>query len=175
MKHYKLNRTVHKWLGMIFAIAFLNISITGLLLLEKKNFTWIQPATQKGAEGGVGDFITNQQLFEAVFAEKHADFQTMEDVDRIDFRPGKRVFKVRSNHNYREMQVDAINGKILSIATRNSDHIEAWHDGSAFGGLTYKLLMPVFALVTIGLTLTGLYLWLAPAAKRRAKQSNGTS
>jgi uncharacterized iron-regulated membrane protein len=169
MKHYKFNRIVHKWFGVIFAVVLLNISITGLLLLEKKNFDWIQPATQKGSEGGVDQFITNQQLFEAVLSEKHKDFGSMEDVDRVDFRPGKRVFKVQSKHNYSEIQVDAITGKILGVATRNSDKIEALHDGSIFGSFVYQYLMPGVAVITIILTVTGLYLWLAPVIKRRRK------
>jgi uncharacterized iron-regulated membrane protein len=171
MKHYKFNRTVHKWLGVIFAIVLLNISITGLLLLEKKNFDWIQPATQKGSEGGVDQFITNQQLFKAVFSQKHEDFKSIEDVDRVDFRPGKRVFKVRSNYNYSEMQVDAVTGEILGVATRNSDRIEAMHDGSIFGGFVYQYLMPAIAVITIVLTITGLYLWIAPVIKRHRKRT----
>ncbi len=168
MRHYKLNRTVHKWFGLIFAIALLNISITGLLLLEKKNFNWIQPVTQTGSDGGVDRFITCQQLFAAVLAQGHGDFRDVEDVDRVDLRPGKRVFKVRSKHNYSEMQVDAITGDILSISKRNSDKIEAWHDGSMFGELAHRYLMPTVAVTTIVLTITGLYMWLVPVIKRRS-------
>jgi uncharacterized iron-regulated membrane protein len=169
MKHYKINRTVHKWFGIIFAIALLNFSITGLLLLEKKNFDWIQPPTQNGSQGSVDQFITNQQLFETVLAEKHTDFKNIDDINRVDFRPDKRVFKVRSKNNYSEIQVDAVTGKILSIAKRNSDMIEAWHDGSMFGQFVHQYLMPIVAIITIILTITGLYLWLEPAIKRRAK------
>ena len=174
MKHYKINRTVHKWFGIIFAIAILNLSITGLLLLEKKNFDWLQPPTQSATDGTADQFITNQQLFENVLAQGHDDFQTMDDIDRVDFRPNKRIFKVRSNNNYSEMQVDAVNGKILSTAKRNSDLVEAWHDGSIFGDLVYKFFMPTVAVTTIILTITGLYLWLAPVIKRRAKKGEKT-
>ncbi|MCF7955686.1 MAG: PepSY domain-containing protein [Phycisphaerae bacterium] len=169
MKHYKINRTTHRWFGIIFAIALLNFSITGLLLLQKKNFDWIQPPTQTGSEGTLDQFITNQQLFEIVFEKKHPDFKNMEDIDRVDFRPGKRIFKVRSKNNYSEIQVDAVNGKILSIAKRNSDKIEAWHDGSIFGEFAHRYFMPVVAIITVILTITGLYLWLAPVIKRHAK------
>ena len=167
MKHYKIHRTIHRWLGIIFAIALINISITGLLLLEKKKFDWIQPPTQKGTEGTVDKFITNQRLFKVVFDENHPDFKNIEDIDRVDFRPGKRVFKVRSKNNYSEIQVDAVNGNILSIAKRNSDRIEAIHDGSIFGELTHQIFMPLVAVTTVILTITGLYLWLAPAIKRK--------
>jgi uncharacterized iron-regulated membrane protein len=169
MKHYRIHKTVHRWFGIIFAIALLNFSITGLLLLEKKNFDWIQPPTQTASDGTVDQFITNQHLFKIVLDEKHPDFKNMEDVDRIDFRPDKRIFKVRSKNNYSEIQVDAVNGKILSIAKRNSDMIEAWHDGSMFGEVVHQYIMPIVAIITVILTITGLYLWLAPAIKRQAK------
>lgn len=175
MKHYKFFRTTHRWAGIIFLVAFLNIAVTGLLLLEKKKFSWIQPETKQGAPGTADAFITNQQLFETVLSQNHQDFQTLDDIDRVDFRPGKRIFKVRSRKNYSEIQVDATTGEVLSVARRNSDLIESLHDGSFFGSVVYQFIMPVVAAITIYLTLTGLYLWLAPALKRRAKQGTQSS
>jgi len=171
MNRYKFFRVTHKWSGIIFAIAFFNIAVSGLLLLEKKNYNWIQPETKHGSLGNTDSFITNQQLFEAVFSQNHEDFQSIDDIDRVDFRPGKRVFKVRSNKNYAEIQVDAMTGNILSVANRRSDLIESLHDGSFFGDFVYQLMMPIVAVMTFYLTLTGLYLWLAPVLKRRRKQS----
>jgi len=170
MNHYRFNRTSHKWLGIIFAVVFLNISVTGLLLLVKKNFNWIQPETKQGAPGSTDQFITNQQLFQTVFSQAHEDFQAIEDIDRVDFRPGKRVFKVRSKKNHAEMQIDAVTGDILSIAKRNSDLIESLHDGSFFGGFVHLFIMPVMAVATGFLTVTGLYVWMAPIVKRRSKK-----
>jgi uncharacterized iron-regulated membrane protein len=171
MNHYKLFRSTHKWFGIIFAMVFLNIAVTGLLLLEKKNFTWIQPETKQGAPGHANSFITNRQLFETVFSQQHKDFQTLDDINRVDFRPGKRVFKVRSKKNNAEIQVDATTGGILSVAKRRSDLIESLHDGSFFGGFIYRFMMPIVAMTTICLTLTGLYMWLAPIIKRRTKRT----
>ncbi|MEN8127300.1 MAG: PepSY domain-containing protein [Planctomycetota bacterium] len=169
MTYYKFFRVTHKWLGIIFAIAFLNIAVTGFLLLEKKNLTWIQPETKQGGGNNTAPFITNPRLFQAVFAQNHNDFQTLDDIDRVDFRPHKRIFKVRSKKNHAEMQVDATTGDILSVAKRRSDLIESLHDGSFFGGLVYRLMMPMVAAAMLYLTLTGLYLWLAPIIKRRTK------
>ncbi|MHC4741893.1 MAG: PepSY domain-containing protein, partial [Planctomycetota bacterium] len=96
MQTYKFFWKTHKWVGILLALVFLNVAITGILLLEKKNFSWIQPPTMSGQEGGVGDFIDTQELFEVVFSQENANFRSIEDIDRVDFRPGKRVFKVRS-------------------------------------------------------------------------------
>ena len=171
MNYYKFFRVTHKWFGVIFAAAFLSIAVTGLLLLEKKNFSWIQPETKQGVRGVTDDFITNQKLFEMVFSQNHEDFQAIEDIDRVDFRPSKRVFKVRSKKNFSEMQVDATTGDILSVAKRRSDLIEALHDGSFFGDFSHNVMMPMVAAVTVYLTLTGLYMWLAPIIKRRKKRA----
>ena len=78
MNHYKFFRSTHKWLGILFAIVFLNIAVTGLLLLQKKSFTWIQPETKQGTQGHADSFITNQQLFETVFSQNHNMFRYLD-------------------------------------------------------------------------------------------------
>lgn len=170
MSRYKFFRLTHRWLGIFFAVVLLNISVTGLLLLEKKQFEWIQPPTHVGAQGQMQDFISTQQVLEAVLAQGHADFQSVDDIDRIDFRPGKRVHKVKSEHNHTEMQIDAITGKVLHTAVRRSDVLEALHDGSFFGDWVHDIFMPTTAVVCILLTLGGLYLWLAPKFNKRNRK-----
>ena len=175
MSFQKFFRKTHKWVGIGSAIILLNISVTGLLLLEKKAFDWIQPATHKGEEGVTDDFIDLQTLMTAVFAQGHEDFQTLADIDRIDFRPSKRVHKVRSLHHLSEMQIDAVTGKVLNVGKRRSDLFESWHDGSFFGSWFYLLLMPVAAIALIFLTISGLYLWLAPLLKKKARSKTQQS
>ncbi|MCK4999401.1 MAG: PepSY domain-containing protein [Anaerohalosphaera sp.] len=174
MNSYKLFRVTHKWFGIIFAVVLLNVSVTGILLLEKKNFDWLQPPTQKGQTGNVEDFITQQQLFKAVFEQGHVDFKGIDDIDRVDFRPGKRVHKVQSIHNNSEIQVDAVSGKVLSVSVRRSDLIESLHDGSWFGNWVNAILLPATAIVCIFLTVTGLLLWLIPTRKKIAARGNSS-
>jgi uncharacterized iron-regulated membrane protein len=172
---YKLFRDTHKWIGIILAIVFINLSVTGFLLLIKKDHDWIQPPTQKGAPGEVTAFISNQELFTVVLAQGHPDFQTMDDISRVDFRPGKRIHKVHSQHNHSEIQVDAVNSVVLSVATRNSDLIESLHDGSFFGDPVHDWLMPASAIALFLLTASGLYMWLQPKwrrARRRAANNH---
>ena len=92
----KLARKTHKWLGIVLSLILCNISVTGLLLLEKKGYEWIQPSTCTGTEGTINDFINMQKVFEVTFAQGHESFQGLEFIDRVDFRPDERVFKVRS-------------------------------------------------------------------------------
>ena len=164
---YKFFWVTHKWIGILFSVVFLNLSVTGYLLLVKKNHAWIQPPTQMGKEGGLEDFISTRQLLEIVLQQNHEDFSKLEDIDRVDFRPAKRTFKVRSHHNHSEIQVDAVTGKVLSVDWRPSDLIESLHDGSFYGSWCHATLMPITAATLLFLTVSGLYLWLV---RRRAEK-----
>ena len=167
MTVFKLCWEAHKWIGIALSLMLINISVTGLLLLEKKQYDWIQPSTRQGAPGSSADFITLQQVLDAVFACQHPDFADINDIDRIDFRPGKRVHKVRSTKHHAEIQIDAVTGEILSTSTRRCDFLEQLHDGSWFGPWMHGMIMPVVAVANTVLALTGLYLWLGPKFKLR--------
>lgn len=172
MQTYKFFWKTHKWVGILLSLLFLNVAITGILLLEKKNFAWIQPPTMVGKEGAVADFIDTQRLFEIIFSQGNSNFRSIEDIDRVDFRPGKRVFKVRSKHNYAEIQVDAVGGGVLSVASRPSDLLEAVHDGSYYAGWMHAALMPVAGGGLTFVSLSGLYLWLASWMRQRRHKKN---
>ena len=170
MKLYKLLWDTHKWVGIVLALVFMNMAVTGLLLLVKKQYDWIQPTMQKGAEGEIADYITIEQLFAAVLAAGHEDFPSVEDIDRVDFRPGKRVHKVISVHHNSELQIDAVTGQILSNKMRRSDLLEQIHDGSFFGTWTHDWLMPLAATGLFFLSASGLYLWLQPKFRKKTKR-----
>ena len=173
MRFHRFFHKTHKWTGVLLSVFFLNLAVTGFFLLVKKNYAWIQPPTQVGVEGGPEDFISCEKLFQVVLSRKHDDFQRLEDIDRVDFRPGKRVFKVRSRQNYAEMQIDAVSGAVLSVAWRPSDMLETLHDGSFFGVWFHGYAMPLAAATLFFLTVSGLYLWLAPLLRKRRRRVEG--
>jgi len=78
----------------------LTSAVTGGFLLVKKKFHWIQPIAQHGTEGPVERLAPLQDVYRAVFALGLPQFRSEDDIDRIDFRPGKR--------KNLEVQVDAI-------------------------------------------------------------------
>jgi len=170
MNLFRFFWTTHKWVGIGLAVLVVIISSTGFLLLLKRESAWIQPPTMEGAAGGEAEFISMQELFARVWAVEHAAFTTLDDVDRVDFRPGNRVFKVRSQHDFMEMQVCAVTGDVLSIATRRSDLIESIHDGAFFAKWFRTWIMPLAALGLLFLTFSGLWIWLAPIIRRRRKR-----
>lgn len=170
MKTFKFFWTTHKWTGITLAAVFACTAVTGFLLLIKKQAEWIQPSTVKGAPGDVTNFITNQRLFDAVLSHNHPDFRTMEDIDRVDFRPRDRTFKVTSLHNYSEIQVCAITGEVLHVAWRASDIFEDLHDGSFFGEWVHAYVMPVVSFGLLFLVFSGLWLWIEPIVRRRRRR-----
>ena len=109
LKTFKFFWNTHKWTGITLALILMVMACTGFLLLLKKKYHWIQPTTMEGASGGVEDFISSQRLFEVVLSAGNPAFRTFADIDRVDFRPHDRVFKVRSN-SLHEIQVDAVTG-----------------------------------------------------------------
>jgi uncharacterized iron-regulated membrane protein len=167
MKLYKSVRNTHKWISIILSVAFINTAVTGLLLLVKKKYDWIQPPTQEDARGNTEDFISVQHLFKIVLNQGHEDFESYEDIDRIDFRPNKRVYKVQSRYNHSEIQVGAVTGTVLSEDQRLSDMLEDIHDGSFFGAWVHDLFMPLMAFGLFFLTISGIYLWLQPRIRKR--------
>ena len=173
MKPLKFFWNTHKWIGLTLGLVFLNLAITGFFLLLKKDYDWIQPPSQQAAVGELKDCISIRQLFDVVLAEKHPDFRSVDDIDRVDFRPDKRLHKVKSKHNYTEIQVCAVTGAVLSTDVRNSDWIEQIHDGSFFAAWTHDWLMPTVACGLLFMVGSGTYIWMSPIlSKRRRRKRN---
>ena len=170
MNTFRFFWTTHKWTGITLALVFALTAVTGFLLLFKKRAAWIQPPTQKGQAAPVESWLSMADLWKTVEAQKHPDFETFEDIDRVDVRTGKRVYKVRSKHNHTEMQVSASTGEVLGVATRTSDWIENLHDGSFIGEPFRDYVMPIVAVGLLFLVFSGIWLWLEPVLKRRRRQ-----
>lgn len=169
MKAFKFFWTTHKWTGIILGVVFVNLAVTGYFLLQKKEHAWLQPPTQQATAGELKDCISLRQVFDVVLAQNHPDFRTDQDIDRVDFRPSNNVHKVRSKHNYSEIQVCALTGGVLSVETRTSDWIEQLHDGSFFGDWVHVWIMPIAAIALLFLVGSGIYIWLAPIMSRRRR------
>jgi uncharacterized iron-regulated membrane protein len=170
MKLFRLFWKLHKWAGLGASVFLLLITVTGALLLWKKQIDWIQPPTQYDSIQSQGPFLSIEKVYEIAFQEGHPELQSPGDIARIDFRPKQKVFKVRSKHGNFELQIGAISGTILSAAARNSDWIESLHEGSFFGDISHRYIWNLVALTLGFLILSGVYIWVAPVLKRRRKR-----
>ncbi len=167
MSARKLNRTIHRWAGIVTAIPVIIILVTGIFLLLKKDVAWIQPSSQKGSSKELK--LSFDQILEVVSKVPNVNLKSWNDINRLDVRPKKGLIKVRGNNDW-EVQLDAKTAEVLQVAERRSDFIESIHDGSYFHeNVKLGIFLPV-ALLLVAIWVTGLYLFLLPYMGRKRKE-----
>ena len=170
MRVFRTIWLLHRWLGIAAGVILMMMAITGFLLLIKKDHDWIQPTPMTCADGGVDQLQPLQKVFEAVMALDLPQFQSEDDIARIDFRPNKRLHKVLSRHGHLEVQVCAITLATSVPRVRRSDWIESLHDGSLFGDFAHERVMPVVAFFLLFLCGSGYVMWAVPKWKKWRKR-----
>lgn len=169
MRAQILLRKIHHWGAILVALPLIVMIGAGILLMLKKEISWIQPPSQKGIERSAVPSQSFGALFQAATAVPEAGITTWADLERVDVKPGKGMIKFVSASNW-EVQVDTETAEILQVAFRRSDIIEAIHDGSYFADWTKLYLFLPAAVVLFGLWLTGLYLFFLPHVKNWQKR-----
>lgn len=163
----KWSRKAHRIGALVSALPLLVVLATGLLLQLKKEWSWVQPPTQRGSEARLA--LGWDALLAAVRDVEAAEVASYDDIVRIDAQPSRGLLKVQCENGY-EVQVDSVNGAVLSVAYRRSDVIEALHDGSWFHpGAKLWVFLPVAAILC-GLWISGVHLWLVPHLVRRRRR-----
>jgi uncharacterized iron-regulated membrane protein len=160
-------RQWHRWGAILIALPFLLVILTGILLQLKKEWTWVQPPTQKGV--GNAPSITMDALLAAAKSRPECEAKDWKDIARIDLQPSKGVAKVQMKNNW-EVQVDLQTGEVLQLAYRRSDIIESLHDGSWFHDNAKLWIFLPTAFVVLGLWITGIYLFFLPHSVRWARR-----
>jgi uncharacterized iron-regulated membrane protein len=154
-----LNRKIHRWGSILIAVQLVIVLVSGVLLLLKKEFSWIQPPTVKGEQKRLA--LEFDQILAVARTIPETQIETWANVDRLDVRPGKGMVKVRAKNRW-EIQIDANMGAVLQVSYRRSDLIENIHDGSFFGDYVKLLVFLPSALVAIALWITGMVLFFHP-------------
>jgi len=163
----KLNRKAHYWGALICALPILIVILSGVLLLLKKDISWIQPPTQRGARE-VPD-LSFEKVFLIVSEVPDSGVESWSDINRIDVRPGKGIMKVLTESRL-EIQLDHVSGEVLHVAIRRSDLIESLHDGSFFhDGVKYWVFLPA-SLILLVLWITGIWLFVLPLLKKKQRK-----
>ncbi|MDG1750228.1 MAG: PepSY-associated TM helix domain-containing protein [Thalassotalea sp.] len=164
MSFIRTNRKIHKWGSIIAALPLLIVIISGILLLIRKEFAYLQPATMKGIEKV--PTISFEQIINQAKSVEQAQVTSWQDIDRLDVRPNKGVIKIRTNSQW-EIQLDSKTAEILQVAYRRSDFIESLHDGTFFQDKANLWLMLPSAIILLALLITGLFMFFYPYYKRR--------
>jgi uncharacterized iron-regulated membrane protein len=172
---YRGARQLHKWFGVALALFLTVIAVTGFFLATKKRFAWLQPPPAQAAELMVAaEIISIDRALTSAFDLDHKHLKSLEDVDRVDYRPKDNIFKILSNDGYLEVQVDGKTGKVLSSSFRNDQLMEDIHDLSFFSDLAHAWLLPVVAVGLATLGMTGVALFATPIYRRwQFKRSGG--
>ncbi|KZN44078.1 hypothetical protein N475_08190 [Pseudoalteromonas luteoviolacea DSM 6061] len=173
MSFKRKNRSIHKWAGIIVALPLLVILVTGILLLVKKEFDFIQPPSAKGKTSQ--PTITFEHILAAAQSVEMAQISSWDDINRLDVRPAKGITKVRS-HNSIEIQIDSHTGQVLQVAKRNYEFIESLHDGTFFEKNANLWLMLPVSLILLFMVFTGFVMFYQPfRTKKRNKQRGGNT
>ncbi|OCQ22790.1 hypothetical protein A7985_02200 [Pseudoalteromonas luteoviolacea] len=166
MSFKRKNRNIHKWASIVIALPLLVILISGILLLVKKEFDFIQPPSAKGQSSQ--PTITFEQILSTAQSIESANISSWSDINRLDVRPAKGITKIRS-HNSIEIQIDNHTGQVLQVAKRNYEFIESLHDGTFFEKNANLWLMLPVSFILLFMIVTGLVMFFQPF---RTKQKN---
>jgi len=164
---YHLFRSFHRWLGIIGALALIVIASTGFLLATKDTFGWVKPKTHSGADmAELSEVVSLDTAAKSAFALGIPELQSHEDIDRIDYRPEKNVFKIVSLSGYHEVQVCGKTGDVLNVAKRVDQMAEDIHDFRYFSEKLHLIGSPVVAVLLFGLGATGITIFFVPVVRR---------
>ncbi|MBD1397021.1 PepSY domain-containing protein [Pontibacter sp. JH31] len=163
-------RVYHRYLGLSLGVFILISSVTGILLGWKKDVDLLQPPTQKGASTDLQQWLPLSELAARSLAGLDSAEAIYENpIERIEARPDKGIVKTIFRDGSWEVQLDASNGKVLSVARRHSDWIEKVHDGSIISDLFKLVSMNVLGFGLVFISCTGFFLWFYPKKIRKIK------
>jgi uncharacterized iron-regulated membrane protein len=175
MRFIQFNREVHRWATVVVAIPLLIVIGTGILLMLKKEFAWIQPPSQRGFSAE--PMLPFERILEIAGTVPEAQIKDWSHIERLDVRPSKGIVKVRSENRW-EIQLDAATGEILQVAYRRSDLIESLHDGSFFHDRVKTWVFLPSAIILAIMLLTGIYIFVIylsiPFQWRTLRHENST-
>ena len=155
----------HLWVGVVFTVALLSISITGILLNHKRGLGLMPDVSNTPT----ALFTNAMPLAELALKARAAGGPVVgnTEMDRMDVRPGEGLVKVRfTDPASTEITLDIYSGKTLHIGRRGDVFLERLHTGETFGK-RWVLLSDAAAIALVLLLISGYWLWLVPRWKNR--------
>lgn len=165
---FTFSRVWHRRVALIAALPLLITIITGITLMMRGDFAWIQPKAQTGISKLVSPQVSYDQLLTLLKARPEAEVKDWADVSSVIFNPGKGIYQVRLKNDY-ELQFDAANAKLLNSQFRTTNVLIELHQGSFFHPLVMKWVFLPSGILLLSLWLSGMYLWLFPKISKSNK------
>ena len=178
----RLFRKIHRWTGIFLFCFFFILALSGIFLGWKKNSSgFLLAKTYEGSSTDLATWLSvdSLQSLATDYLRQHYSKEVSTEIDRIDIRPDKGIFKFLFKENYNAVQVDAANGKLLHIEKRRADFIEHIHEGTIIDKLLglsngqFKLFYTtLMGLSLITFSITGFWLWYGPKRMKRISESD---
>lgn len=168
-------RTLHRVIGVALALIFTTLAVTGIFVSFKGQVAYLQPPTEKGKlDIPIEKFVPPAKIAETILAEGLPDAKKLKDIDRIELRPGKAMYKVRlkqvsSWSSPRELHYDATTGEKMLTGVRGDQLWMDLHSWAVFGDGTKIVAMTISGLALLWLVLSGIQMWAYPLLLRRKK------
>lgn len=169
MKGPRFWRQVHYWGSLLVMLPFGVVVATGLLLMLKKDLAWIQPPSERGIVSPIAPTRSLDEFYQTAKRVPELGLRNWQDLRRVDVKVGSGVVMFVGANNW-EAQIDIETNRVLSVAYRRSDTIEALHDGSYFSPNVKRFVFLPSGIVLFILWATGVYLFILPQAKRFQKR-----
>ena len=155
----------HLWLGVLFTVVLLGLSVTGILLNHKRGLG-LMPQVENPAPQALGASLPLAALADRAREAAGLDEATA-PIDRMDVRPDDGFVKVRfDDPAWTEVTVDLATGTALHVGERGDVFMEQLHSGELFGKKWVYLTDAAAVALTL-LLISGYWLWLAPRWRRR--------
>lgn len=165
---YRSVRSFHKIVGLGLAVLLILVGITGALLAMKSVLPWMRPPTLSGSPVQTpAQVVSIERVVQAALQAGVPQMRSLDEIERIDYRPNKNVFKVISGDTLWEVQVDGKTGKVLSKSFRTDQFVENVHDLSALHEMARVYGMPFVGLGLVLMAATGLAIYFVPIVRRR--------
>jgi len=169
-RFFATGRVWHRRAALIISLPLLITIITGLLLIVRGDFEWVQPKTRTGSTTLNSPLIGHEALLTKLKALPEAEVKSWKDVGSVIFNPGKGVYQVRLKNDF-EFQFDASNGDLLHHQFRLSGVLQKFHEGDFFHPAVRKAIFLPSALLLLSLWLSGLYLFFFPKLQKARKKT----
>ena len=164
---YRFTRQSHRWVGLVASLFLALIALTGIALALKSKIGALRPPEANAEKvESPAEIAPMDQIVSSVFALGNQDLDSMDDIDRVDYRPKSNIFKVVSKKAYLEVQVDGKTAKVLSVAPRNDQGSEDIHDLSFFKDEFRVTILPVVGAALAILAFSGIGLFFTPVYRR---------
>ena len=155
----------HLWLGVLFTIVLLAISITGVLLNHKRALG-LMPEVENESSASLGASQSLDTLAQRALRAAKVEGTAAALIDRMDVRPRDNLVKVRlRDAASTEVTLDLATGSVLHVGPRGDVFLEKLHSGEIFGD-GWVLLSDAAAIALAIVLISGYWLWLAPRRPR---------